>query len=135
MAKSKSPPEIPASFDQLMELAPLLMDLYDLVQTTNDLDNIDPISTMILATVTVGDAYDDPMTAEDIAFCLDTPLRTVKSKLKRLMKTGIIEMDGERYRYNPPRGFTPDEQRRMDAIKRAYDELHPTLEKLNRLDS
>ena len=60
MAKSKSPPEIPASFDQLMELAPLLMDLYDLVQTTNDLDNIDPISTMILATVTVvGDAYDD----------------------------------------------------------------------------
>ena len=136
MAKSKSPPEIPASFDQLMELAPLLMDLYDLVQTTNDLDNIDPISAMILATVTVGDAYDDPMTAEDIAFCLDfTPLRTVKSKLKRLMKTGIIEMDGERYRYNPPRGFTPDEQRRMDAIKRAFDELHPTLEKLNRLDS
>jgi hypothetical protein len=54
MAKSKSPPEIPASFDQLME------DLYDLVQTTNDLDNIDPFSTMILATVTVvGDAYDD----------------------------------------------------------------------------
>ena len=36
MAKSKSPPEIPASFDQLMELAPLLMDLYDLVQTTNE---------------------------------------------------------------------------------------------------
>ena len=75
------------------------------------------------------------MTAEDIAFCLDTPLRTVKSKLKRLMKTGIIEMDAERYRYNPPRGFTPDEQRRMDAIKRAFDELHPPLEKLNRLDS
>ena len=36
MAKSKSPPEISASFDQLMELAPLLMDLYDLVQTTNE---------------------------------------------------------------------------------------------------
>jgi hypothetical protein len=135
MAKSKSPPEIPASLDQLMELAPLLMDLYDLVQTTNGLDNIDPISTMILATVTVGDAYNDPMTAEDSAFCLDTPLRTVKSKLKRLMKTGIIEMDGECYRYNPPRGFTPDEQRRMNAIKRAFDELHPTLVKRNRLDS
>jgi hypothetical protein len=111
------------------------MDLYNFVRTSNDLDNIDPSSAMILATVTVGDADGHPMTAEDIAFSLGTPLRTVKSKLKRLMKTGIIELDGERYRYNPPREFTPDEQHRMDAIKRAYDKLRPTLEKLNRLDS
>jgi predicted transcriptional regulator len=132
MAKSKLPPETPASFDRLMELTPLFMDLYDLLRTSNDLDNIDPISAMILATVT---ADNQPMTAEDMAFFLGTPLRTVKSKLKRLMKTGIIELDGERFRYNPPRELTHDEQRRMDAIKRAFDELRPTLEKLNRLDS
>jgi hypothetical protein len=91
MAKSKSPPENPASFDQLMELAPLFMDLYDFVRTSNELDNIDATSTMILATVTVGDADGQPMTAQDIAFFLGTPVRTVKSKLKRLMKTGIID--------------------------------------------
>jgi hypothetical protein len=135
MAKSKSHPEIPSSFDQLMELATLYMDLSDLMRTSNDLDNLDLISTIILATVTVGDADDQPVTAEDIAFLIGTPLKAVKSKLERLMKNGIIELDGERYRYNPPRELTPDEQRRTDAIKRAFDKLRPSLEKLNRLDS
>jgi hypothetical protein len=58
-------------------------------------------------------------------------------KIEKLMRThrALGQRDRERYRYNPPREFTADEQRRMDAIKRAFDEVHPTLEKLNRLDS
>jgi len=43
----------------------------------------------------------------------------VDSKLKRLIKTGIITLDGERYRYNPQRPLTPDEERQFDDIQRA----------------
>jgi predicted transcriptional regulator len=127
MTKGKSPPETPASFDTVMELAPLFMELFDFVRTSNDLHDIDPISTLILATVTVSDDDNQPMTAEDIALFLGTPLETVKSKLRQLMKTGIIDQEDERYRYNPPRDFTPDEKRRMDAIKRRFEKLRAAL--------
>jgi hypothetical protein len=55
---------------------------------------------------------------------------TVDSKLKRLIKTGIITLDGERYRYNPQRPLTPDEERQFDDIQRAFDKLSPVLKKL-----
>ena len=133
MARSKSPPEMPDKFELLMKLAPLCMDLHDLMRTSNDLDDMDPVSSLILATVTVGDGNHQPMTAEEMAFFLGTPLRTVNSKLKKLMKTGIIEADGEHYRYIQPRQLTHEEKRRTAAIKRAFDELRPTLKKLKAL--
>jgi hypothetical protein len=49
------------------------------------------------------------------------------------MKTGIIKADGERYRYIQPRQLTREEKRRTAAIKRAFDELRPTLKKLKAL--
>jgi hypothetical protein len=134
MARSKSPPQIPDKFDLLLKLAPLCMDLYDLLRTSNDLHDMDPVSALILATVTVGDGEGQRTTARDMAFFLGTPVRTVKIKLKRLALTGIIEADGDRYRYNPPREMTPDEKRRMTIIKRAFDKLRPSLETLKRLD-
>jgi hypothetical protein len=80
MARSKSPPEMPDKLELLMKLTPLCMDLYDLMRTSNDLDDMDPVSSLILATVTVGDGNHQPMTAEEMAFFLGTPLRTVNSK-------------------------------------------------------
>ena len=118
-----------------MKLTPLCMDLYDLMRTSNDLDEMDPVSSLILATVTVGDGNHQPMTAEEMAFFLGTPLRTVNSKLKKLMKIGIIEADGEHYRYIQPRQLTHEEKRRTAAIKRAFDELRPTLKKLNGMNN
>ena len=135
MARSKSPAQIPDKFDLLMKLAPLCMDLYDLLRTSNDLHDMDPVSALVLATITVGDADGRPMSAHDMAFFLGTPVRTMKIKLKRLALTGIIEADGDRYRYVPPREMTPDEKRRMTDMKRAFNKLRPTLETLKRLDS
>jgi predicted transcriptional regulator len=135
MAKSKAPPEMPDKFELLMTLAPLCMELYDLMRTSNDLDDMDPVSSLVLATVTVGDGNHQPMTAEEMAFFLGTPLRTVNSKLKKLMKTGVIEADGDRYRYIQPRKLTHEEKRRTAAIKRAFDELRPTLKKLTALNN
>jgi hypothetical protein len=133
MAKSKSPPQIPDRFDLLMKLAPLCMDLYHLMRTSNDLDDIDPVSATILATVTVGNSDGQPMTADDIAFFHGIPLRTVKSKLKQLVKIGIIEPDGKLYRYIQPRELTADEMRRIKSIQRRFNELTPALSKLYRL--
>ena len=133
---AKSLPEIPVSFEQIMELAPLLLELFDLQRSMNDLPHIDPVSALLLAMVNVSEADGNPMLVEEVAFAFGMPVGPVKRKLKRLMKTGVIVMDGERYRYHPPRDMTPDEQRRSENIQREFNRLRPTMEKLQRpLDS
>jgi hypothetical protein len=48
------------------------------------------------------------------------------------MKAGVIEQDGDRHRYAAQRPFTPDEERRLQELKRAFDKLRCTLpEELN----
>jgi hypothetical protein len=64
MAKSKSPPDPLDRIDLSLELAPLIMAVHDFMRTSNDLDSLDIYSTMILATITVGDGADHPLTAE-----------------------------------------------------------------------
>jgi Fic family protein len=60
------------------------------------------------------------LTAADIEFFLDLPRRTVNSKLKRLLKAGLIAKDGDRYRCIALRPKMPDELRRIDETSRRW---------------
>ena len=73
MPKSKSPPT--ASFEKTMELAPLLMEIFDFQGSSNDLGDTDVLSMLILSAITVSDADDHPMAADEVAFSLDLPVR------------------------------------------------------------
>jgi hypothetical protein len=53
----------------------------------------------------------------------------VKSKINRLMKTGIIAKDREHYRYVPPRELTPDEKRRFEGFRARSKSCAPVCQR------
>ena len=51
-----------------MELAPLLMEIFDFQGSSNDLGDTDVLSMLILSAITVSDADDHPMAADELGF-------------------------------------------------------------------
>lgn len=124
--------KIPLSPELLEEWLALYVEVVKFHLSIHDLEDAGIATMMILSVVYVNDADGHPVTAAEIAFATDLPRRTVNGKLKRLMKAGVIGQDGDRYRYAAQRPFTPDEERRLEELKTAFDKLRCTLpEELN----
>jgi hypothetical protein len=106
---------------QMAETCRLLLDAAQFSRSTNDIDDADPTTTLVLAGVS-GIAGGHP-TADEIAFAIDAPIETVNMNLKLLVKAGVIAKDGDGYRYTPSRELTPEELRKRRELERTFKKL------------
>jgi hypothetical protein len=121
--------------EQFPDMMRLMFEMTEFQRSTHDLEgkDADPLTLTVLAVIAT---YEDAgSTAADIAFYFELPVRTVNSKLKRLMKAGVIAKDGDRYRYTPTRPLTPDEERKFHELQREIEKLRPAFEQSRQHDA
>ncbi|WP_439398787.1 hypothetical protein ACRQ5Q_15365 [Bradyrhizobium sp. PMVTL-01] len=107
-----------------VEAMSLFIDMFRFTRAINDLPgNVTPFGTIMLSVILLYDVDGRPMTADDVALFFGDSRKQVDRELKRLMKVGVIALDGDRYRYTPKRPLTEAEEREMDNIARRFEAL------------